>query len=183
MTAVTRIQRVLGAVNLTLIVVLAITGMFMALFYRADPIDAYASSLRIQNSIYLGRLARGLHWHAANILILTGFGHVCTYLVPSWVRHTAGRSLAVFTVAVPAIVTGGVLPWDQTAYWATQRLLFLIGTIPLLGPLLVGDGTPVVTAGILRAAWQLHVFILPGVGALLFFYYLFRKGAKHAPRA
>lgn len=183
MAWVTGVRRLLARLNTVLVIVLAVTGAYMALFYRADPIDAYGTTLRIQNSVFLGRLARGLHYHSANILLVTALLHVISFALPARERPVGPWRSFLLALALPAAaVTGAVLRWDQVAYWSTQRVLYLVSTVPVLGPVLVGEGTPVVTPGFLRGSWQFHVLILPAIALLAWYYPMSRRGDARAPR-
>jgi quinol-cytochrome oxidoreductase complex cytochrome b subunit len=60
--------------------------------------------------------------------------------------------------------TGYLLPWDQTAYWATVVGINLNGTAPFAGPWLaqfLATG-PEIGADTLAKWYALHMLLLPG---------------------
>ena len=60
--------------------------------------------------------------------------------------------------------TGYLLPWDQTAYWATVVGINLNGTAPFLGPFLAQflQGGSEIGADTLTRFYSLHMLVLPG---------------------
>ena len=60
--------------------------------------------------------------------------------------------------------TGYLLPWDQTAYWATVVGINLNGTMPVIGPFLaqfLGGGAEI-GADALSKFYSLHMLVIPG---------------------
>ena len=56
----------LGAASLTAFIVQAVTGVFLAMYYKPDPDNAYASIQNITEEVTLGWLVRGMHkWGAS----------------------------------------------------------------------------------------------------------------------
>ena len=57
----------LGSATLTAFLVQALTGVILAMYYRADPNTAYSSIQHITNDVTLGWLVRGMHkWGAVH---------------------------------------------------------------------------------------------------------------------
>jgi menaquinol-cytochrome c reductase cytochrome b subunit len=82
--------------------------------------------------------------------------------------------------------TGYLLPWDQTAYWATVVGINLQGTGPFLGPFIapVLQGGPEVGADTLTRFYALHMLLLPGAIAGLIVLHLWmvvRLGVSSPP--
>jgi ubiquinol-cytochrome c reductase cytochrome b subunit len=71
--------------------------------------------------------------------------------------------------------TGYLLPWDQTAYWATQIGLNMVGTVPLVGEFLmkVMRGGEVLGALTLSRFFAVHVLFLPAILVTLIAAHLF----------
>jgi menaquinol-cytochrome c reductase cytochrome b subunit len=82
--------------------------------------------------------------------------------------------------------TGYLLPWDQTAYWATVVGINLNGTGPIVGPFLAqflrsGDE---IGAETLTRFYALHMLLLPGaiMGLIVLHLYLvIRLGVSSPP--
>ena len=60
--------------------------------------------------------------------------------------------------------TGYLLPWDQTAYWASVVGINLNGTAPFLGPWLAQflRGGQEIGADTLTRFYSLHMLLIPG---------------------
>jgi quinol-cytochrome oxidoreductase complex cytochrome b subunit len=82
--------------------------------------------------------------------------------------------------------TGYLLPWDQTAYWATAVGINLNGTAPFLGPWLaqfLATG-PEIGANTLPLYYGLHMLLLPGAIIALIFVHIYlvtRLGVASPP--
>jgi quinol-cytochrome oxidoreductase complex cytochrome b subunit len=82
--------------------------------------------------------------------------------------------------------TGYLLPWDQTAYWATVVGINLNGTAPFLGPWLaqfLRSGQEI-GADTLTRFYSLHMLVVPGgIAALigLHLYLVIRLGVTSPP--
>ena len=60
--------------------------------------------------------------------------------------------------------TGYLLPWDQTAYWASAVGINLNGTAPFAGPWLAQflAGGPEIGANTLPKFYAMHMLLIPG---------------------
>ncbi|MDQ2982302.1 MAG: hypothetical protein M3R70_00035, partial [Actinomycetota bacterium] len=63
----------LGSATLTAFLVQALTGVILAMYYKADPENAYASIQHITNDVTLGWLVRGMHKWGASVFIILMF--------------------------------------------------------------------------------------------------------------
>jgi quinol-cytochrome oxidoreductase complex cytochrome b subunit len=82
--------------------------------------------------------------------------------------------------------TGYLLPWDQTAYWATVVGINLNGTAPILGPFLADflRGGSEIGGDTLARFYSLHMLLIPGlIFALigLHLYLVVRLGVTSPP--
>src|SRR3712207_6646907 len=82
--------------------------------------------------------------------------------------------------------TGYLLPWDQTAYWATVVGINLNGTGPFVGPFLAQflRGGAGIGADTLTRIYSLHMLLLPGAIAGLIglhLYLVVRLGVSSPP--
>ena len=66
----------LGAASLTAFIVQAVTGVFLAMYYKPDPDNAYASVQNITEDVTLGWLVRGMHKWGASVFIILMFFHM-----------------------------------------------------------------------------------------------------------
>ena len=135
-------MQTLGAATLTAFLVQATTGVFLAMYYKPDPENAYESIQNITHDVTLGWLVRGMHKWGASVFIILMFLHMGrvflfgAYKYPRELNWIVGVLLLVLGMLEG--FTGYLLPWDQTAYWATAVGINLNATGPFVGPFL-GD--------------------------------------------
>jgi quinol-cytochrome oxidoreductase complex cytochrome b subunit len=133
-------SQTLGAASLTAFIVQATTGVFLAMFYKPDPENAYSSIQAITEDVTLGWLVRGMHKWGASVFIILMFFHMAraflfgAYKYPRELNWIIGALLLVCGMLEG--FTGYLLPWDNTAYWATVVGINLNATAPFLGPFL-----------------------------------------------
>jgi menaquinol-cytochrome c reductase cytochrome b subunit len=82
--------------------------------------------------------------------------------------------------------TGYLLPWDQTAYWATVVGININGTAPFLGPFLAQflRGGAEIGPETLARFYSIHMLLLPGaiIGLIgLHLYLVVRLGVSSPP--
>src|SRR2546430_5352573 len=132
---------VFGSATLFLFVLQAVTGMFLAVYYAPTPDHAYDSVQYIENQVTFGWFVRGLHhWGASAMVVAIGLHMLQVFLYgafkpPRELMWMVG--VVLFLIVMMFAFTGYLLPWDQTAYWATQIGINMAGTGPPLGDLLL----------------------------------------------
>jgi ubiquinol-cytochrome c reductase cytochrome b subunit len=89
--------------------------------------------------------------------------------------------VVLFLIVMAFAFTGYLLPWDQTAYWATQVGINMVGTVPLLGDDLarILRGGEMLGALTLSRFFAVHVLFLPAIlvtGIVLHLFILRRVG-------
>jgi menaquinol-cytochrome c reductase cytochrome b subunit len=166
----------LGSAALTTFIIMALTGVILAMYYEPSssinpetgkPV-AYSSIEAITNELTLGWLVRGMHRWGASVFIILLFMHMGrvflfgAYKYPRELTWITG----VFILATGMLLgfTGYLLPWDQTAYWATVVGINLNGTAPFAGPWLaqfLATG-PEIGSETLAKWYALHMLVLPG---------------------
>jgi ubiquinol-cytochrome c reductase cytochrome b subunit len=170
---------VFGSATLFLFVLQAITGMFLAIYYAPTPDHAYDSIRFIETEVTFGAFVRGLHhWGASAMVVAIGLHMLQAFLYgaykpPREVMWMVG--VILFLIVMAFAFTGYLLPWDQTAYWATQVGLNMVGTVPLVGDFLmkVFRGGDVLGALTLSRFFAVHVLFLPAILATLITLHLF----------
>ena len=176
---------VFGSATLFLFILQAITGMFLAVYYAPTPDHAYDSVQFIENQVTFGWFVRGLHhWGASGMVIAVGLHMLQVFLYgafkpPREMMWMVG--VVLFLLVMGFAFTGYLLPWDQTAYWATQVGINMVGTVPLVGDLLVRvmRGGETLGALTLSRFFAVHVLFLPALiilGIMLHLFILRRVG-------
>ena len=176
---------VFGSATLFLFILQAITGMFLAVYYAPTPDHAYDSVQFIENQVTFGWFVRGLHhWGASGMVIAVGLHILQVFLYGAFKppRETMWMvGVVLFLLVIGFAFTGYLLPWDQTAYWATQVGINMVGTVPLVGDFLVKvmRGGETLGALTLSRFFAVHVLFLPALiimGIMLHLFILRRVG-------
>ena len=158
----------LGSATLTAFLVQTVTGVILAFYYKPDPNSAYESIQLITHDLTLGWLVRGMHRWGASVFIILMFFHMArvflygAYKYPRELTWIVGVLLLV--MGMMEGFTGYLLPWDNTAYWATVVGINLNGTAPFLGPFIAQflSGGASIGSETLAKWYSLHMLVLPG---------------------
>jgi ubiquinol-cytochrome c reductase cytochrome b subunit len=174
---------VMGSVLLFLLILQATTGALLAFYYSPSASDAWGSVAYIEDEVTLGWFVRGLHHHGASAMVIAAGLHMLQVVVygaykrPREVTWWVGVMLLGLILAFA--LTGYLLPWDQTGYWATKVATGIAGETPVAGhevqsALQGGNEYGNLT---LTRFFALHVFILPAItfGLVGLHVLLFRK--------
>jgi menaquinol-cytochrome c reductase cytochrome b subunit len=180
----------LGSATLTAFLVQLVTGVILAMYYKPDPESAYSSIQAITNDLTLGWLVRGMHRWGASVFIILLFLHMGrvflfgAYKYPRELNWLIG--VILLTLALAEGLTGYLLPWDQTAYWATVVAININANAPIAGPFL-GDflrGGAEIGGDTLARFYSLHMLVIPGglIGLItLHLYLVIRLGVTEPP--
>jgi menaquinol-cytochrome c reductase cytochrome b subunit len=180
----------LGAASLTAFIVQAVTWVFLAMYYKPDPDNAYASIQNITEEVTLGWLVRGMHKWGASVFIILMFFHMArtflfgAYKYPRELNWVIG--VLILVLGMLEGFTGYLLPWDNTAYWATVVGINLNATAPFAGPFLAQflQGGLDINPDTLSKFYALHMLLVPaGIMALigLHLYLVVRLGVTSPP--
>ncbi len=167
----------------------AITGVFLAMYYRPSANEAYESARYITNEVFLGEFVRGMHKWGSSVMVILVMLHMArtfffgAYKYPRELNWVIGVVLLILTFVMS--FTGYLLPFDQRSYWATIVGVNINGTGPLMGPYLSDFlmGGPEFNATTLSRFYAIHMLLVPGamaamIGAHL---YLVAKQGTTAP--
>jgi menaquinol-cytochrome c reductase cytochrome b subunit len=180
----------LGSATLFAFLSQAVTGSFLAMYYRPDTTGgAYESIRHITNSVFLGAFVRGMHLWGASVMVVLVFLHMGrtflwgAYKYPRELNWVIGVVLLILTMVMA--LTGYLLPFDQRAYWATIVASNITASGPLVGPYLADflRAGPEFEATTLSRFYAIHMLLVPGlivalIGAHL---YLVTKLGTTAP--
>ncbi len=183
-------MQTLGSAALTAFLVQAITGVILAMYYQPTPTGAYSSIQNITDHVTMGWLVRGMHRWGASVFIILMFLHMGrvflfgAYKYPRELNWIVG--VMILVMGMMEGFTGYLLPWDQTAYWATVVGINLNGTAPFLGPFIAQflRGGQEIGADTLTRFYSLHMLVIPGaIMALigLHLYLVVRLGVTSPP--
>ncbi len=158
---------IFGSITLFFFVLQMVTGMFLAIYYSPSTEHAHVSIQYIMDEVAFGSFIRGLHhWGASGMMISIGLHMLQVFLYGAYKRPrelmwVVGVVLFILTLAFG--FSGYLLPWDQRAYWATQVGINMVGTLPLIGDVLVRiiRGGQSLGAMTLSRFYALHTLFLP----------------------
>jgi menaquinol-cytochrome c reductase cytochrome b subunit len=188
----------LGSATLTAFIVQALTGVILAMYYQPTatvnpktgvPV-AYESIQFITNDLTFGWLVRGMHRWGASLFIILMFLHMGrvflfgAYKYPRELNWIVG--VLLLALGMMEGFTGYLLPWDQTAYWATVVGININGTAPFLGPFIAQflRGGAEIGPDTLSRFYSIHMLLVPGaiIGLIgLHLYLVVRLGVSSPP--
>ncbi|WP_205696254.1 cytochrome b N-terminal domain-containing protein [Conexibacter sp. SYSU D00693] len=164
----------LGSATMFAFLSQAVTGVFLAMYYRPDAAGgAYESMRYVNDEVFLGEFVHGMHKWGSSVMVILIFLHMArtfffgAYKYPRELNWVIGVALLILTMAMS--FTGYLLPFDQRSYWATIVGVNINGTGPLVGPYLSDflRGGPEFGATSLSRFYAIHMMLIPGAIAAL----------------
>ena len=164
----------LGSATMFAFLSQAVTGVFLAMYYRPDAAGgAYESVRHITNEVFLGEFVRGMHKWGSSVMVILVFLHMArtfffgAYKYPRELNWVIGGVLLILTMVMS--FTGYLLPFDQRSYWATIVGVNINGTGPVVGPYLSDflRGGAEFGATTLSRFYAIHMMMIPGAIAAL----------------
>jgi menaquinol-cytochrome c reductase cytochrome b subunit len=180
----------LGSATLTAFLVQLVTGVILAMYYKPSPAEAHSSVEHITHDLWGGWLVRGMHKWGASVFIILMFMHMGrvflfgAYKYPRELNWIVG--VLLLATGLFEGLTGYLLPFDQTAYWATVVAVNINGTAPFVGPYLatILRGGAEVGPDTLARFYSIHMLLVPGalIGLIgLHLYLVVRLGVTSPP--
>src|SRR3954463_1630625 len=164
----------LGSATLFAFLSQAVTGVFLAMYYRPDVAGgAYESIRHINDDVFLGQFVHGMHKWGSTVMVILICLHMArtfffgAYKYPRELNWVIGVVLLILTFTMS--FTGYLLPFDQRSYWATVVGVNINGTGPLVGPFLNDFlyGGPDFNATTLSRFYSIHMLLVPGLIAAM----------------
>jgi cytochrome b6 len=162
-----------GGLSLFFFMVQIVTGVLLLLYYKPTPETAYESVRHIIQEVPYGNLVRSVHVWSAHFMIATVAVHMFSvYFMKAYRKPREAMWLSGFVLMLLTLgfgFTGYLLPWDTTAYFATQIGTEIPRSIPLIGETiaLLMRGGPEVNGDTLTRLFALHVVVLPLTALLI----------------
>jgi ubiquinol-cytochrome c reductase cytochrome b subunit len=175
-----------GEIAMYCFAILVLTGVFLALFYQASPVEtvyrggylplrgtpvsaAYASVLQLSFDVRAGLVMRQMHHWAANVFTGAIVLHLCrifftgAFRRPREINWVIGVTLLI--LALFNGFSGYSLPDDLLSGTGLRIAYSLVLSVPVVGTwgafLLFGGEFP--STQILGRLYALHIFIVPGL--------------------
>ena len=157
-----------GALATILLVVLIVSGIFLAMNYTPHTDMAFDSVERIMRDVSYGWLLRYMHSNGSAFFFIVVYIHILrgmyygSYKYPRELNWILGVFIYLLMMATSFL--GYTLPWGQMSYWGATVITNLFSAIPLVGDGLktwiLGDYT--VGNATLNRFFALH-YVLPFV--------------------
>ncbi|MFZ2587960.1 MAG: cytochrome b N-terminal domain-containing protein [Alphaproteobacteria bacterium] len=119
------------------LVVQILTGLFLAMHYKADVTLAFDSVQHIMRNVNYGWLIRNLHMVGASFFFVVVYVHMArgmyygSYKSPREVLW--GIGVIIFLIMMATAFMGYVLPWGQMSFWGATVITNLLSVIPFIG--------------------------------------------------
>ena len=163
----------LGSATMFAFISQAVTGVFLAMYYRPSVEEAYTSIQHINDEVFLGELVRGMHKWGSSVMVILIFLHMGrvfffgAYKYPRELNWIIGVVLLILTMAMS--FTGYLLPFDQRSFWATVVGVNINASGPIVGPYLADflRAGSEFTATTLSRFYAIHMLLIPGLIAAL----------------
>ena len=162
---------------IVLFILEGLTGFLLSLSYSPSTSAAHASVEYTIHETLLGEFVRSLHFHTSSLILvlITLIGLCCfyqgTYRKGNEISWILG--VILLNLVFGYTITGFLLPWDQNALWGTKVRTSIMGSTPVVGPMLqkvVQGGNDIGNLTLTRF-YTAHFFVLPLVTVGMYFLY------------
>jgi menaquinol-cytochrome c reductase cytochrome b subunit len=169
----------LGSATMFAFLSQAVTGIFLAMYYRPSATEAYGSIQHINDEVFMGQFVHGMHKWGSSVMVVLVFLHMGrtfffgAYKYPRELNWIIGVVLLILTMAMS--FTGYLLPFDQRSLWATVVGVNINASGPIIGPYLADflRAGSEFSATTLSRFYSIHMLLIPGLIAALIGAHLF----------
>ena len=155
-----------------LFILQALTGIFLWAFYSPSATSAWESVFYIQYVLPFGWLVRGIHHYSAQVFVALSGLYVFFLIIHGAYRRPREfvywSALVMFLLSLCSCLTGDLLPWSLSGYFATFTRVAFLQLIPGIGvklyQLVVGGPDPQFGSLTLTRFLFLHVCVFGGGG-------------------
>jgi len=126
-----------GSLAGLVLVIQILSGIFLAMHYKADSTLAFDSIEHIMRDVNYGWLIRYIHSTGASAFFAVIFIHMArtlyygSYRAPRELMWWTGQVLLLMLMATAFM--GYLLPWGQMSYWGAQVITNLFRATPFIG--------------------------------------------------
>jgi quinol-cytochrome oxidoreductase complex cytochrome b subunit len=123
------------------LVIMIMTGLFLAMHYASNTTLAFNSVERIMRDVNGGWLIRYVHANGASMFFMVVYIHIFrglyfgSYKPPREVLWALG--VVIFLLMMATAFMGYVLPWGQMSFWGATVITNLFSAIPVIGDSIV----------------------------------------------
>src|SRR5271165_2549585 len=130
-----------GSLAGIMLVIMIVTGIFLAMQYTPNTTMAFDSVERIMRDVNYGWLLRYAHMNGASFFFIVTYIHMFrglyygSYKAPRELLWMLGVVILLLMMATAFM--GYVLPWGQMSFWGATVITNLFSAIPKIGPAIV----------------------------------------------
>ncbi|GAA0583690.1 cytochrome b/b6 [Caenispirillum bisanense] len=130
-----------GSLAGIVLVIMILTGLFLAMNYTAHVDYAFNSVERIMRDVNYGWLIRYIHMNGASMFFIVVYIHIFrglyygSYKPPREVLWWLG--LVILLLMMATAFMGYVLPWGQMSFWGATVITNLFSAFPVVGDYIV----------------------------------------------
>ncbi len=130
-----------GALAMVTLVLMIVTGIFLAMNYQPNTELAFGSVQHIMRDVNFGWLIRYVHQNGASMFFMVTYIHIFrglyygSYKAPRELLWMLGVIILLLMMATAFM--GYVLPWGQMSYWGATVITNLFSAFPVVGPKIV----------------------------------------------
>lgn len=130
-----------GSLAGIVLVVMIVTGVFLAMQYTPSADSAFDSVERIMRDVNWGWMMRYAHMNGASMFFAIVYIHLFrglyygSYKAPRELLWILG--VIILILMIMTAFMGYVLPWGQMSYWAATVITNLFSAIPVIGQSIV----------------------------------------------
>jgi ubiquinol-cytochrome c reductase cytochrome b subunit len=130
-----------GALAMVILMIMILTGIFLAMNYQPNTALAFDSVQRIMRDVNYGWLLRYVHQNGASMFFIVTYIHIFrglyygSYKAPRELLWMLGVVILLLMMATAFM--GYVLPWGQMSYWGATVITNLFSAFPWIGPKIV----------------------------------------------
>ncbi|WP_291296666.1 cytochrome b/b6 [Elioraea sp.] len=130
-----------GALAMVNLVIMIVTGIFLAMHYTPHTSYAFDSVERIMRDVNFGWLIRYIHMNGASMFFIVVFIHIFrglyygSYKAPRELLWILGVVILLLMMATAFM--GYVLPWGQMSFWGATVITNLFSAFPIVGESIV----------------------------------------------
>jgi len=126
-----------GALAMVTLMVMIVTGIFLAMNYQPNADLAFDSVQRIRRDVNYGWLIQYIHMNGASMFFIVTYIHIFrgmyygSYKYPRELLWMLGVVILLLMMATAFM--GYVLPWGQMSYWGATVITNLFSALPVVG--------------------------------------------------
>lgn len=130
-----------GGIALTMLMIMIVTGLFLAMNYTPHTAHAFESVERVMRDVNFGWLLRYTHMNGASFFFIAVYIHIArglyygSYRKPRELLWIFG--VVIFLLMMATAFMGYALPWSQMSGWGVTVITSLFSAFPLVGDGLV----------------------------------------------